>query len=40
MGFKNIDGQDASIGMLRQATQKDAYTNLDELFLGSPDTYP
>ena len=40
MGFQNIDGVDASPGMLRQATNKQVYKNLDELFLGSPDTYP
>ena len=40
MGFKNITGVDASVGMLEKARSKNAYTDLDELFLGLPDTFP
>ena len=40
LGFKNIDGVDASEGMLRLAEVKKVYTNLDELFLGQPQTFP
>ena len=39
-GFDNIDGQDASQGMLENAKKKGAYKELDKLFLGSPTTYP
>ena len=40
MGFKNIDGVDASRGMLDKAGEKKAYRDLDELFLGVPETFP
>ena len=40
MGFINIHGIDASSGMLKESEKKRVYTELDELFLGSPDTYP
>jgi predicted TPR repeat methyltransferase len=39
-GFKTIVGVDASAGMLEQARPKGCYTELEELFLGRPDTYP
>jgi len=39
-GFTNIDGQDASTEMLKKAEEKAAYKELDELFLGKPDSYP
>lgn len=39
-GFKNIVGVDASAGMLEKAREKQAYTELQELFLGLPDTFP
>jgi len=39
-GFTNIHGQDASAKMLEQAKDKEAYSDLQELFLGKPDTYP
>ena len=39
-GFKNIVGVDASRGMLDKALEKNAYTELEELFLGRPDTFP
>ena len=39
-GFRQIDGVDASQGMLDQARDKVAYRDLDELFLGTPDTFP
>lgn len=38
--FKNTVGIDASAGMLEKARAKGAYTELHELFLGSPETYP
>ena len=40
MGFKKIVGVDASKGMLDVAAQKNAYSELKELFLGSPTTFP
>lgn len=40
MGFRNIDGIDASKGMLDKAKTKDAYRDLVELFLGNPSTFP
>ena len=40
LGFVNIHGVDASGGMLKEATGKNAYTLLEELFLGSPSTFP
>lgn len=39
-GFKHITGIDASAGMLEKARSKNVYDNLDELFLGMPDTFP
>ena len=39
-GFKSIVGVDASAGMLEQAAKKRAYTDLVEMFLGKPDTFP
>ena len=39
-GFKSIYGVDASQGMLEKANEKRVYTDLEELYLGRPDTYP
>jgi predicted TPR repeat methyltransferase len=39
-GFKKIDGVDASGGMLEKAKEKNCYRDLDELFLGVPETFP
>ena len=39
-GFKNIDGVDASAGMLERAKEKSCYRLLEELFLGVPETFP
>ena len=39
-GFKNIVGVDASSCMLKKATEKQVYSELQELFLGQPDTFP
>lgn len=39
-GVKNIVGVDASVKMLEKAREKGAYKELDELFLGRPDTFP
>ena len=39
-GFKNIVGIDASSGMIEKAASKGTYKELDELFLGTPDTFP
>jgi predicted TPR repeat methyltransferase len=39
-GFKTIVGVDASRGMLDKAQVKGSYTDLEELFLGLPDTFP
>jgi predicted TPR repeat methyltransferase len=39
-GFKQIVGVDASKGMLEKAKEKDSYSELKELFLGLPDTFP
>lgn len=39
-GFKDITGVDASSGMLEKAREKAVYTDLVELFLGKPDTFP
>ena len=33
-GFTNIDGVDASTGMLAESREKGVYRSLDELFLG------
>lgn len=39
-GFKKIVGIDASAGMLSKAGEKEVYSELHELFLGLPDTFP
>ena len=39
-GFKTIIGVDASKGMLEKAAVKGSYSDLKELFLGLPDTFP
>ena len=39
-GFVKIVGVDASRGMLDKAQIKGSYTELKELFLGKPDTFP
>ena len=39
-GFKHIVGVDASKGMLEKAKLKESYSELKELFLGLPDTFP
>ena len=39
-GFTKVVGVDASKGMLEKAKEKDAYSELTELFLGLPDTFP
>jgi len=39
-GFKTIVGVDASIGMIEKAREKEAYAELEELFLGQPETFP
>ena len=39
-GFKTVVGVDASKGMLDKAKEKDAYSELTELFLGIPETFP
>lgn len=39
-GFKHITGVDASIKMLEKAREKGVYSDLVELFLGKPDTFP
>ena len=39
-GFNQIVGVDASAGMLEKAKVKGSYTELHELFLGLPDTFP
>lgn len=39
-GFKHIVGVDASKGMLEKAKEKASYSELKELFLGLPDTFP
>lgn len=38
--FKNVVGVDASAGMLEKAKLKEAYSELRELFLGLPETFP
>jgi SAM-dependent methyltransferase len=37
---KNVFGVDACPGMIEKATAKGSYTELLELFLGKPDTFP
>ena len=39
-GYTKIVGVDASPNMLEEAKGKDSYTELEELFLGLPDTFP
>lgn len=39
-GFKHVVGVDASAGMLEKAKEKESYEELEELFLGLPDTFP
>lgn len=39
-GFKKIVGIDASAGMLSKAGEKGIYSELHELFLGQPKTFP
>ena len=39
-GFKYIDGIDASPGMIEQARSKHVYTNLHEMYLGKPESFP
>ena len=39
-GFKHVVGVDASKGMLDRAAEKNSYSELKELFLGRPDTFP
>lgn len=39
-GFEHIVGVDASRGMLDKAAEKNSYTELKELFLGLPETFP
>ncbi len=39
-GFKKVVGVDASKGMLGKAAEKNSYSELKELFLGLPDTFP
>ena len=40
MKYVHIDGIDASTGMLEKAREKGVYENLEELFLGKPESYP
>ena len=39
-GFKTVVGIDASAGMIEKARTKNTYSELHELFLGRPDTFP
>jgi len=39
-GFTKVVGVDASKGMLDKAKEKESYTELEELFLGKPETFP
>lgn len=39
-GFETITGVDASSGMLERAREKGVYTELEELYLGKPETFP
>jgi predicted TPR repeat methyltransferase len=39
-GFVNVVGVDASKGMLEKASTKNSYSELKELFLGVPETFP
>jgi predicted TPR repeat methyltransferase len=38
--FVNVVGVDASSGMLEKAKDKNSYSELKELFLGLPETFP
>ena len=40
LGFKHIDGIDASSGMIDCARSKGVYKDLHEMFLGKPETFP
>ena len=40
MGYSKIYGVDASPGMMEKAKQKNLYTDIEELYLGQPDTFP
>lgn len=40
MGFTNVVGIDASSGMLEKARQKEVYSELHELYLGQPESFP
>lgn len=39
-GFTKVTGVDASAGMIEKARTKNVYSELHELFLGRPDTFP
>jgi predicted TPR repeat methyltransferase len=39
-GFVNVVGVDASKRMLEKASTKNSYSELKELFLGVPETFP
>jgi predicted TPR repeat methyltransferase len=39
-GFEEVVGVDASVGMLEKAKAKGSYSELHELFLGQPETFP
>ena len=39
-GFTKVVSVDASKGMLDKAKEKESYTELEELFLGKPETFP
>jgi predicted TPR repeat methyltransferase len=39
-GFNHVVGVDASKGMLDKAREKQSYSELTELFLGKPETFP
>ena len=39
-GYTNVIGVDASPEMIVQAQEKEAYVELSELFLGTPETFP
>ena len=40
LGYTKVVGVDASAGMIKVAGEKQAYSQLAELFLGSPSTFP
>jgi len=39
-GFKYVEGVDACPGMIEQASKKNVYAAIHELFLGKPETFP